>query len=378
MGADLFFLTVDIANALCAALIGAAVLVAAPRRGSARMIALLALAAIAHVILGRYDYGRWIAPPYRLDVGAWEPVLNVVRNAAPGLFMLLAHRMFSDRRQAPAWAFALFMVQMLLEALPENAGLSRMLTQDLPALLQLLLAGLALYWTLGNWRADMVDTRRRARLVMTVILGLDVVASSLLLRVVIAPDTLANYRAHLALSLVNLGVTLFLLLRLKGGAGFLLEPPRPRPAALPREDGSDIEVARLPALMEEARLWRTPGLTLKTLAGRMGLPEYRMRALIHEKLGHRNFNALPARLPHCRGAQSAGRPGASAHAHPHHCAVGGLFLGQHLQPGLPRGDGHGAIRLARKSRPEIFITTPFSESCGLWRAFAAAPGHGSS
>jgi AraC-like DNA-binding protein len=265
------------------------VLTAAPRRGSARMIALLALTAIAHVILGRYDYGRWIAPPYRWDVGAWEPVLNVVRNAAPGLFMLLAHRLFSDRRQAPAWAFALFMVQMLLEALPEHAGLSRVLTQDLPALLQLLLAGLALYWTLGNWRTDMVDARRRARLVMAVILGLDVVASSLLLRVVIAPDTLANYRAHLMLSLVNLGIILVLLLRLKGGPGLLLALPSPRPAAPPREDA---DVARLLALMEETRLWRMPGLTPKRLADRMGLPEYRLRALIHEKLGHRNFNAF--------------------------------------------------------------------------------------
>jgi AraC-like DNA-binding protein len=289
MGADLFFLTIDIANALCAALVGAAVLIAAPRRGSARMIALLCAVAIAHVILGRYDYGRWIAPPYRLDVRAWEPALNMVRNAAPGLFMLLAHRMFSDRRQAPAWAFGLFAVQMLLEVLPEDAGLSRVLTQDLPALLQLLLAALALYWTLGNWRADLVDARRRARLVMAVILGLDVVASSLLLRMVIAPNTMANYRAHLVLALVNLGITVFLLLRLKGGAGFLLELPRPRPAAPPREDA---EVARLLALMEETRIWRMPGLTLKMLADRMGLPEYRLRALIHEKLGHRNFNAF--------------------------------------------------------------------------------------
>lgn len=289
MGADLFFLTADIANAFAAALIGIAVLIAAPRRGIAWLIALLSLSAVAHMVMGRYDYGRWIAPPYRLDVGSFAMALNLARNAAPGLFMLLAHRLFSDRRAVPGWALALFAAQMLLEALPEEAGFGRAVTQDAPTLLQLALAGLAIWWTVGNWRADLVDARRRVRIVVSVILGLDVVASSLLLRVVIAPDSHANYQAHLVLSLVNLVILVFLLLRLKGATGLLLDAPMPRPAAPPRDDA---ELSRLRALMEAERIWLKPGLSLAALAARMDLPEYRLRALIHEGLGYRNFNAF--------------------------------------------------------------------------------------
>ena len=297
----MFFLIVDVANAFAAALIGITVLIAAPRRGSAQLIALLSLSAIAHIVLGRYDYGRWIAPPYRLNVGGFAVLLNLARNAAPGLFMLLAHRLFSDRRTVPAWALALFAVQMLLEALPEDAGFGRAVTQDAPTLLQLVLAGLAIWWTVGNWRADLVDARRRVRIAISVILGLDVVASSLLLRVVIAPNSHANYQAHLVLSLVNLAILIFLLLRLKGAAGILLDMPPPRTVPPVRDDG---DLLRLLALMEGDRVWLTPGLSLAALAIRIDLPEYRLRALIHEGLGYRNFNAF---LHHYRIAEACAR-----------------------------------------------------------------------
>jgi AraC-like DNA-binding protein len=45
-------------------------------------------------------------------------------------------------------------------------------------------------------------------------------------------------------------------------------------------------------LIEEKHAYREPGLTLAGLAARVGVPEYRLRKLIHEELGHRNFNAF--------------------------------------------------------------------------------------
>ena len=40
------------------------------------------------------------------------------------------------------------------------------------------------------------------------------------------------------------------------------------------------------------RAYRQEGLTIGSLAARMSLPEYRLRQIINEGLGHRNFNAF--------------------------------------------------------------------------------------
>jgi len=48
---------------------------------------------------------------------------------------------------------------------------------------------------------------------------------------------------------------------------------------------------RLEAAMNEG-LYRTPGLTIAGLATRLGTPEHRLRALINQRLGYRNFSAF--------------------------------------------------------------------------------------
>jgi len=42
----------------------------------------------------------------------------------------------------------------------------------------------------------------------------------------------------------------------------------------------------------EEQLYREADLSFARLAGRVGLPEYRLRRLIHERLGFRNFNSF--------------------------------------------------------------------------------------
>ena len=49
---------------------------------------------------------------------------------------------------------------------------------------------------------------------------------------------------------------------------------------------------RLEYLMTTERTYRQEGLTIGLLAVRLGMPEYRLRVLINDGLGHRNFNAF--------------------------------------------------------------------------------------
>jgi AraC-like DNA-binding protein len=44
--------------------------------------------------------------------------------------------------------------------------------------------------------------------------------------------------------------------------------------------------------MAAERIYRRENLTIGTLATRLGVPEYRLRRLINQKLGYRNFNVF--------------------------------------------------------------------------------------
>jgi AraC-like DNA-binding protein len=58
---------------------------------------------------------------------------------------------------------------------------------------------------------------------------------------------------------------------------------------------AEIEPAllrRLEHLMVVERAYRREGLTIGSLSAELSVPEYRLRQLINEGLGHRNFNAF--------------------------------------------------------------------------------------
>ncbi|MDQ0464002.1 AraC-like DNA-binding protein [Caulobacter ginsengisoli] len=297
MNLPLLFFAVDVATVVCAVLLAARVLASHPRQPAAQLIALIAVSVVCHVILGRAEYGLWTPPALRIEVGAWRPWLNLGRNLAPGLFMLLVFRLFADRQRPPPVLWGLLAAQLFLEEpvrwlLPAGSALAPLLTQIAPTLLQLLFAGLAVYWTLADWRFDLVEARRRARALVLVVVGINVVASSLLLRWLIPADSLANYQTHLGLGVANLLLMGGLLFRYMGESR-LLDPDRPRERATPAAQSADAAaLARLERLLSEGLVYREPNLTLGVLAERVGVPEYRLRRLIHEALGHRNFNAF--------------------------------------------------------------------------------------
>jgi AraC-like DNA-binding protein len=58
-------------------------------------------------------------------------------------------------------------------------------------------------------------------------------------------------------------------------------------------DPEDERLAQaLQRLMEEVQVYREAGLSVATLAARLRVPEYRLRRVINQRLGHRNFNAF--------------------------------------------------------------------------------------
>jgi AraC-like DNA-binding protein len=296
-------LALDIATIVCAALLALRLILSFPRTRSAQFIALIAVCSICYVVLARFEYRYWIPPPFQFEIGAAYGVLNFARNLTPGLFMMLCFTLFARQRRFPRWLLALFIAQMLLEEpgrllVPSEWRFAHLLTQTTPTLLQTIFAGFAIYWAVENWRADLVETRRRTRALTVLVVGLNVIASSLLLRVVISPDILVNYQVHVFLVGMNLAILLFVLFQVaQAGVGEYLDPnrapapysPAP-PPAIPPETGAAL--AKLKSLLEDDHIYREAGLSLKALADRVQLPEYRLRKVIHEQLGHNNYNAF--------------------------------------------------------------------------------------
>ena len=83
-----------------------------------------------------------------------------------------------------------------------------------------------------------------------------------------------------------------------GAIAFLQAQPELFGAAAPQaatgglDAGDRLLLAKLEALMGEGEAWRREGLTIGALAAEIGAPEHRLRRLINDHLGFRNFAAF--------------------------------------------------------------------------------------
>ena len=136
--------------------------------------------------------------------------------------------------------------------------------------------------------SDLLVSRLRLRYV--IVLGSGVYA----LLVLIAEATVTRgSQADVLLSAAN-DIGLFLLVGTIAMMVLRVEPELVRPAKRPVPDAETPSVLerRLERLVQEEHVYRTEGLTIGTLADRLGEHEYKIRQLINARLGFRNFVAF--------------------------------------------------------------------------------------
>jgi AraC-like DNA-binding protein len=182
--------------------------------------------------------------------------------------------------------------------------------------LPLLFALLALGAALSTWRSDLVERRRRLRWFI-VLGGLAYTVLQLIGRLTLARS------AHAATSTLDVALLAVLVVsvawRLLGvppsdlfggtvtqtGGERASAPREPtgdaapigtapaEPAATLAESAAErMLAADLQRRMADEQLYREDSLTIGSLAARIGLPEYRLRRVINQHLGYRNFNAF--------------------------------------------------------------------------------------
>jgi AraC-like DNA-binding protein len=284
-------------------LLGAAFWRARPNSAVAWIWLFFTIAASAHVLAGALEPLNW-RPLARLGVG-------VLALSAPFFFWLFARLVFDDE-------FRLRPAQFLWLGLIEAAGVVLFVLRGnaAPWLLSTLgfgfrLPSLALVahalWVVWKGRpADLVEARARLRVVVVVGAGI-VTALVLLTAILYAPlqnRTLPfNLGEAVTFMVIDFAVAIGLLGLIPD---FLPSAPGAISSRLPSPSGAgnaastahglstaDAEtLSRLDSVMAREEAWRETGLTIGALAKRIGIPEYRLRRLINQHLGFRNFTAF--------------------------------------------------------------------------------------
>ena len=228
-------------------------------------------------------------------LGAWAIPLLALSAGNNVVFWALAASLFDDGFRLRWWHAALWL--LLVTAGTVACFLSAPALGLALTLSSFGFAGLAMAQALTSWRADLVEGRRRLRLFVvgasSLYIGLNAMAQ--LLGVprsapegasLVGAGGLLAIAGIVAWSLLGVGRTQSLF-------PAMVDAPQPseQPSA-PAEPADQGLVAALGRLMTAERAHRQDGLTIGILAQRLGLPEYRLRRLINQALGYRNFNSF--------------------------------------------------------------------------------------
>ncbi|MDP1749164.1 MAG: AraC family transcriptional regulator [Reyranella sp.] len=286
------------------------ILLDAALRGAA--IALLLIVAIATLRRGRGRPAAWLgallavgaaayavcsSPGPHGDPPLWFAPVLVLCTGNAAVFWLFARALFDDSFRLKPWhtlvwlGLAVWPVAHVL-----GAGITtHWLVGVVVRVAVILLALLALVQTVRGWGNDLVEGRRRLRLFILIAVALHI-AVTVTVELVFGHDHVPlAFHALNSAALVAIAAIIAVLL-LHADLDSVLPVPVVAEAAPPGVTPAGDEpidpglLATLERLMAIDRLYRQEGLTIGVLAGKLGLPEYRLRRAINRGLGYRNFN----------------------------------------------------------------------------------------
>lgn len=283
------------AAAFALAMAGAAALWLAHRRDASAACAALAVGGIGAFMAAS-------APQAHKALGLGAFLFNAWCLATPGIVWMLAMRLFSDK-PAARWHVAVPVALAAVTMLGDYGRWRLGLGADYPQASQALLLGgrafamgllvLACGLAIAHWRADLVEQRRRARVLFVGIVGAVFVAAAASEFVFGGRGTPLPFlvAAHALLTALAFAIVLAAangtLARMLATA----QPPRREPLAVVRTGGAEAALAR--RIMDEMKtraLWKRERLGIGDLADLLGTQEYRVRRAINHHLGYRNFN----------------------------------------------------------------------------------------
>jgi AraC-like DNA-binding protein len=251
---------------------------------TARLGLALALAGVSYLIT--------LALPAGFFRSWWRVPIQVVNLAAPGLFWLFMESWFRDDFEL-GWLHWLALAALVLPGTIQQSGVLLPFSGDLASLAGSVAVVLGLRAAIRGRTGDLVESRRRARLMLSLAIGVIIIAvtmAELPLRHW-PPSPLWRLENATLLFMLAATVTISLL-------GWRDPSAITRPVALtvttePTTSPQDEALlATVDRLMRAERLYRQERLTVSAVAARVGVPDYRLRRAINQGAGARNFNTF--------------------------------------------------------------------------------------
>ena len=257
--------------------------------------ALFALSVAAYVIAAAPGF-------FALDPG-WRILIVLASMGTPAAFWLAAAAYFDDDFKPSLYPHLAWLGLVFL-------GLWQILSRG-PIAYFLYHGASLLFIVLAAWQAfigrdaDLVEGRRQFRLVLIIAAALytaGIIVSQWLLpgSAASAPFSVINAVGLLTLTFVFAATRLSV-----SAAGQFTASDSPDRSVSPREirpddpalapgvDEQDAALLKaLDDLMKNNKVYREEGLSIAVLSAKLAVPEYRLRRLINQKLGHRNFSAF--------------------------------------------------------------------------------------
>jgi AraC-like DNA-binding protein len=155
---------------------------------------------------------------------------------------------------------------------------------------------LAVAQTIASWSSDLVEGRRRVRIFIVSAAALYGGLNAVLQISLSGSDAaeIANTVNSAALAAVVAAISIAMM-RVDGADLFPVAPEvraEASEAAVIDSSADQKLVDTLMRLMGDERIYRHDNVTIGTLATKLAIPEYRLRRLINQRLGYRNFNVF--------------------------------------------------------------------------------------
>ena len=228
-------------------------------------------------------------------VSAWHAPLIALSTGNVVVFWLFCRTLFDDAFRLRWWhgaiwlAVAVFSFVNCMWIAPAGNARAAITAVNVIALGFIILA---VAQTVRSWSADLVEGRRNLRIFIVVATalygGLNAATQMLVLRGDAAE--IANVANSALLACIVAMITCAMM---QMTARDLFPVASEAPAKVPAVDAAEQKlVDALTRLMADERIYRHDNVTIGTLATRLSIPEYRLRRLINQRLGYRNFNVF--------------------------------------------------------------------------------------
>ena len=241
--------------------------------------------------LGGAAYAVNSSDVLRDAIGPWFLLVVLFASSGVGLFWLFLLTLFEDRRiTAPMLAPPVVLALIAYVAIA-SPPVARSWLFGLHHVIQAGLILHALFVIARSWRGDLVEVRRRLRgglMTVVALYALLITGAESTDRAGHAPPWFELVSAFILAALSITGAFIFLQAR-----AALFGASNPAAAPAPALDAGDrLLLDKLNQIMGSGEAWRREGLTIGALAEELSVPEHRLRRLINDQLGARNFAAF--------------------------------------------------------------------------------------